>query len=64
MDAEYRQRTEAAIARMRKDLKDPWRLIRNAQAGRDPIIAEAETRQLEAMIQEFEAALADAPPKG
>lgn len=46
---------EDLVARMKARLADPWRPIRDAQNGFDPIITEAETRSLRCYIEELSA---------
>ena len=53
-----RKTTEDAIAELQKALDDPWRPIRLAKQGIDPIIIEAVNKQYSAIIDEFKERLA------
>lgn len=59
MTPTQRRLLEERIAEFKQALNDPWRLLRCLEAGNDPVICQAYERQIEALIDEMEAELAD-----
>lgn len=58
MTPRERQLLEERLAEFKQARNDPWRLLRCLEAGIDPVICQAEERQIDALIEEMEAELA------
>lgn len=52
-----RKTTEERLAAFKKALANPWRTLRLAEKGVDPLVIDAETRSMESIVGELEAVL-------
>lgn len=59
MTSEQRRLMEERVVEFKAALNDPWRLLRDAERGIDPVVTRAITLQYEALIAEMEQELAD-----